>query len=181
MYEPENLVENGRLTMDIYRAAALGRREKMLYQASEFDGLGNFKGCGKFVDDCTRSGPPINSFLWENLTNWHCGLNCNLKIPNIIYIEVKDDIPETLIEFDLTPRRQNITHEGKEAHLMQIYCLPAGTEIPPDIGIERDGEDHATLFVLGELVEISEISDDGTTFTLNAAKILLPFWKKMLC
>jgi hypothetical protein len=55
-----------------------------------------------------------------------------------------------------------------------VYELRRGTAVPPDVGIEQDGDNHICLYPSARPFTVSQVSSGHDEFVVNALEILAP-------
>jgi hypothetical protein len=182
---PQSLVRDGKLCKyDIYRIATISHRELALvcgYETDLFpeivpntpwDGNGVLPDCHKSLSN----GDDKHSEQWHSLNTWHAGLSAHLLLnpKQEILFDMED--PEIHKEFNAR-RSQNMKNETGSFRLLLVYLLKKGTSIPPDIGIEVDGDNHVCLYPTEANATVSDIAGGFEYFTIDSFKALQPFWK----
>ncbi len=183
---PVSLIHQGRLARhDIYKTAKLNERESVLVKGrvadnfpavvpnDPWDGTGVLPNCDKFL----ANGDNLSTDQWNSLQMWHAGLSCQLllrprKEEVLFYIE-----DETfLVEFNDPTRRQNVDNATND-RIMLCYELRRGSDVPPNIGIEQDGENHVCLYPTGVDMPVSDIEQGISRFTINQLLVLQNSWR----
>jgi hypothetical protein len=186
MQAPMSLVNGGRLILnDIYRTAKLNEDRSVLVRgkASDqfpdvttndpWDGRGVLPNC----DLSLANGDIVSGEQWPTLQAWHAGLSCQLRLRPLqgILFDVYDE--NFMTEFNDPSRRQNLKNETGQYRVLRVYELRKGTEIPNDIGIEVDGENHVCLYPIGTNIDVTDIENGVASFTINALVPLEPSWR----
>lgn len=183
---PQQLLLNGQLAFhNIYRTATLSERKSALVKGNLSDEFpeviipANPWNRQGVLPNCNKSlvnGDELSLDQWPTLRTWHCGLSCQtvMKLNQGFLFDLDD--PNFIQEFDL-PRSQYLNEDGIKYRLFQIYELKKGTEIPPGIGIEMDGENRVCLYPTGENIRVSNVGNGLESFTIDAFVPLQDLWK----
>eukprot|EP01039_Chlorochromonas_danica_P000669 gene669-724_t len=181
----QSLVFEGRLILhNLYRIGSLNESETALVRGkvtdnfpdiipnAPWDGRGLLPNCNKSL----VNGDEVPNDLWKSLRVWHAGLSCQLLKPKEgILFDVED--PEFLNEFKAPARAQNQKIGTDFFRIFQMYELEKGSSIPPNIGIEIDGDNHVCLYPTGADISLSDIEVGQAAFTIDALSALQPAWK----
>jgi hypothetical protein len=182
---PKSLVVNGRLAFhDIYRTAELNANVLVLIKGKvidqfpdiiqnvPWDSRGELPCCDKYFGN----GSYVHSAQWQTLQVWHAGISCmlSLKPEQEILFDTKNT--NFLLEFNNPRRKQYVKNENSSFRIFLVYELRKGSVIPPGIGIEIDGENHVTLYPIGDHIPVSEIEPGFSSFTIDILRNLQSSW-----
>jgi len=105
---------------------------------------------------------------FQDLQIWHAGLSCQimLKQRQSVLFDVYDKNFKD--EFNDYSRPQNKKIGDTKYRLFLVYELRKGSPIPDGIGIEKDGENHVSLYPTGNNVPVSDIEPGHVSFTKEA-------------
>lgn len=183
---PVSLVRDGILTTShLYRTAKVNVRELDLCTANAKDDFPELvedpnKPGQLQLPNCMKSlekGDMLTFDQWPTLTTWYAGLSCqtHLKVPPQGMLLDEFDV-DFLHEFQNAKGTIKVS-SGEKYQQFLCYKLRRGTHIPVGVGIVQDGDNHVSMYPIGEVCAVSNVSFGQVTFEIDALRDMLPLWK----